>query len=156
MSAKSYGSAPDLFPAERPAAVYYLIGDKRPHPVFYTGPDWGRWPAIQESLASQIGCDPQDVSVEEASWGDSGYAELVVAAGQIAGSLDLPLSKKAIAAIRRTLAGAAPEFAAAKKPRTKRSKPLVPGQRELLLPISGSKEDSGKALSVNPSQRKAG
>jgi hypothetical protein len=152
MSVKSYGSAPDLFPQERPAAIYYLIGDKRPHPVFYTGPEWGRWPAIQESLASQIGCEPKDVSVTEVSWGDRGYAELVLASGEIAGSFDLPLSKRAVAAIRRSLTGST----AAKKSGTKRPKPRVPGQRELLLPISGSKESSEKIIATNPPKRKAG
>jgi hypothetical protein len=155
MSVKPCSSAPDLFPADRPTAVYYLIGDKRPHAVFYNGPEWGRWPSIQESVAAQIGCDPKDVAIQEASWGDDGYAELVVAAGEIAGSFDLPLSKKAVAAIRRSLAGAAPDLAATKK-RTKKAKPRVPGQGELLLPISGSKEGSGKVASINPPARKAG
>jgi hypothetical protein len=156
MPVKSYGSAPDLFPAERPAAVFYLIGDKRPHAVFYNGPDWGRWPSIQESIATQIGCDPKDVSIREASWGDDGYAELVVAVGEIAGSFDLPLSKKAVAAIRRSLARSAPNLAVTKKPRTKKPKPRVPGQGELLLPISGSKPDAGKVISIHPRARKAG
>jgi hypothetical protein len=153
MSAKSYGSAADLFPAERPTAVYYLIGDKRPHPVFYQGPEWGRWASIQESVASQIGCDPENVAVEEASWGDKGYAELIVAAGEIAGSFDLPLSKKTIAAIRRSLAGS---LAPMQKPRAKKPKPRVPGQRELLLPIAGSKDAAGKAASIKTAARKAG
>jgi hypothetical protein len=155
MSVKSYSSAPDLFPADRPVAVYYLIGDKRPHAVFYKGPEWGRWPSIQESVAAQIGCDPQEVAIQEASWGDDGYAELVIAAGEIAGSFDLPLSKKAVAAIRRSLAGVATNLVTTKK-RTKKAKPRVSGQGELLLPIAGSKEGSGKVVSMNPPARKVG
>jgi len=154
------GGMDDLFARPKPAAVFYRVAENEPHRIIYGGPEWGRWSAIQEQVAGQIGCDPEQVAVKEAYWGDDGYAELVMCADEIVGTFDRPISKKDLTAIRATFASrpAPPRAPKAKikKAGAKRPKPRVPGQRELLLPISGGREDAAQSAPANEIKRKAG
>ncbi len=132
------GAQADLFDQRKPAAVFYRVGDRNPHRIFHEGYA-ERWPAVQESIAALVGCAPGDVVLKETFWGEDNSAELAMVGDEIVGSFNHPLSKRAVAAIRRALAGK-PRMM--KRAGAKALKPRRTEQREMLLPIPGKKAEA--------------